>query len=507
MLFFKREGSDGLMEIERAKQSFNTFFEDVFSARNIIETSLRFWKFILLLAVLGAVGATLLTMFVIRPSYTAQATLFAWRVDDADENSGGNPRYSYQNLTVGGMLTADYQILLTSNRVQDQVREKLIQRFGEKVKYSVKANYTRNTRIVAINAVSPSPEVAQFAAQTTVEVFADVIEEIMKFNNVQVIDDAKLPLRAVNIRPLRNGAVGGFLGLVAGFVLAMLFGMMDQTIQNPEQVDSFFDKSMLGVIPLVKDKIPDEPLYSLLESKEHTDLAEAFRLARANLPYLCPDAGKDGQGARVFLFTSTAKSEGKSNCIASLAYLTASAGKKVLLIDSDLRRPMLGKIFDQSHSQHGIVTYLTGESSWDDALVRDVANLPLDVLPCSKPLPPNPSEILMSNSFSEMIRRERANYDYIFIDGAPALFLADPLIVVPMADAVVFVIACSRAKIGLIRQTLRQIAQISEKTPIGLLVNRFDRSDISCKYGYYRYKDYDRYYHYQKSYYVSDTQE
>ncbi|MBQ4107568.1 MAG: CpsD/CapB family tyrosine-protein kinase, partial [Lentisphaeria bacterium] len=295
--------------------------------------------------------------------------------------------------------------------------------------------------------------------------------------------------------------------LVAGFVLAMIFGMMDQTIKNPEQVDSFFDKSMLGVIPLVKDKIPDEPLYSLLESKEHTDLAEAFRLARANLPYLCPDAGKDGQGARVFLFTSTAKSEGKSNCIASLAYLTASAGKKVLLIDSDLRRPMLGKIFDQSHSQHGIVTYLTGESSWDDALVRDVANLPLDVLPCSKPLPPNPSEILMSNSFSEMIRRERANYDYIFIDGAPALFLADPLIVVPMADAVVFVIACSRAKIGLIRQTLRQIAQISEKTPIGLLVNRFDRSDISCKYGYYRYKDYDRYYHYQKSYYVSDTQE
>ena len=83
VLFFKREGSDGLMEIERAKQSFNTFFEDVFSARNIIETSLRFWKFILLLAVLGAVGATLLTMFVIRPSYTAQATLFAWRVDDA----------------------------------------------------------------------------------------------------------------------------------------------------------------------------------------------------------------------------------------------------------------------------------------------------------------------------------------------------------------------------------------------------------------------------------------
>ena len=60
------------MEIERAKQSFNTFFEDVFSARNIIETSLRFWKFILLLAVIGAVGATLLTMFVIRPSYTAR---------------------------------------------------------------------------------------------------------------------------------------------------------------------------------------------------------------------------------------------------------------------------------------------------------------------------------------------------------------------------------------------------------------------------------------------------
>ena len=495
------------MEIEQAKQSFSSFFEDAFSARNIIEASLRFWKLIAAFTVLGGIGAVLLTLFVIHPRYVSQATLFAWRAETG-EDGAVNDRYAYQNLTMGGMLAADYQVLLTSDRVQDQVRRRLVEQFGDKVKYDIKADYTRNTRIIAIHATAGDPKVAQAAAQTTVEVFAKVISDILQFSNVQIVDVAKLPDRAVNIRPLRNGALGGVLGFAAGFALAMFFGLMDQTIKNPEQVDSFFDKSMLGVIPLIKDKIPDEPLYTMLDSKEHTELSEAFRLARANLPYLCPDAGKDeASPARVFLFTSTAKGEGKSNCVASLAYLTASAGKKVLLIDSDLRRPMLGKIFDQSQSQHGIVTYLTGESTWEESLIRDVSNLPLDLLPCSKPLPPNPSEILMSNSFGEMLKRERAHYDYIFIDCAPALFLADPLIVVPLVDAIVFVISCSRAKIGLIKQTLRQIAQISEKTPLGLLVNRFDRSDISCKYGYYRYKDYDRYYHYQKSYYVSDSQQ
>ena len=71
------------MEIEQAKQSFSSFFEDAFSARNIIEASLRFWKLIVTFAVAGAVGAVLLTLFVIRPSYVSQATLFAWRAESA----------------------------------------------------------------------------------------------------------------------------------------------------------------------------------------------------------------------------------------------------------------------------------------------------------------------------------------------------------------------------------------------------------------------------------------
>ena len=111
--------------------------------------------------------------------------------------------------------------------------------------------------------------------------------------------------------------------------------------------------------------------------------------------------------------------------------------------------------------------------------------------------------MLMSANFKRLLDEHRSEYDYIFVDCAPALFLADPLIVAPLVDAIIFVISCGRAKVPFIRKTLTQITSITQ-IPIGMLVNRFDRTDISCKYGYYRYKDYDRYYHYQKNYYTSN---
>ena len=105
----------------------------------------------------------------------------------------------------------------------------------------------------------------------------------------------------------------------------------------------------------------------------------------------------------------------------------------------------------------------------------------------------------MSGLLPDILADLRKKYDYIFIDITPALFLSDPLIVEPMVDGVLFMVACSETKIGLIQRTLRQLQQSSE-TPIGLVVTKFDRGEIGNRYGYYGYYRYHSYYRYYRDY-------
>ena len=105
----------------------------------------------------------------------------------------------------------------------------------------------------------------------------------------------------------------------------------------------------------------------------------------------------------------------------------------------------------------------------------------------------------MSERMPQLLDELRQKYDYVFIDITPALFLSDPLIVKPMVDGVLFMVACSQTKIGMIQRTLRQLQQVS-KTPIGLVVNQFDRGEVGNRYGYYGYYRYHSYYRYYRDY-------
>ena len=125
-------------------------------------------------------------------------------------------------------------------------------------------------------------------------------------------------------------------------------------------------------------------------------------------------------------------------------------------------------------------------------------------MPCG-PVPPNPSELLMSERMPELLSKLRQQYDYIFLDTTPALFLSDPLILGPMVDGVLFLVSCSQAKIGLIQRALRQLQQVSTK-PIGMVVNKFDRGEVGNRYGYYGYYRYHSYYRYYRDYAHEDDQ-
>ena len=509
-----------------------------FCFRNIFETAIRYWKLACVCAVLGIVVAFVSTKWFIKPVYVTSSTIYSGKENSSEAS---DITTAARELNLAMMLMNDYKAILDSNVVRDSLADKVINEFPQKIKamdeenaralknfipdekrtapelpfqisaqamdqavnpnaknlrYDINIEIRRDCRVLTITALAGSPELAQYVADETASIFSDKIRDILKMDNVKIIDRAKKPLASSNLR-MRLNMVGGFLiGLVVGVGLAILRGFIDQTIKNPEQAKRYLNIPVMGVVP--KCDMPESRsnlISNILDGSGQSELTEAYRLLRTNLQYfVSARSGADGEG-RIFMFTSSIPHEGKSSSISLVSALTARAGKKVLLIDADMHKPVIARIFNLRGS-HGLVSVLTGAKRPEEVIFGIEDNL--YVMPCG-PVPPNPSELLMSERMPELLSKLRQQYDYIFVDTTPALFLSDPLILEPMVDGVLFLVSCSHAKIGLIQRTLRQLQQVSTK-PIGLVVNKFDRGEVGNRYGYYGYYRYHSYYRYYRDY-------
>ncbi len=463
--------------------------ENIFSMNVLLGVALRFWKLILLFVILGAAVAWGLTRYVITPIYRTNATLYAW-----NNNRDKNGNTSTQEFYLATQLMNDYRELLTSRKVQQPVEESLkaafAGRFDEKSfpGYRISVNCARNTRIVSVEVESASPEVAQVVANETTRVFSEVIKDILKLDNVQIVDTALVPKQPVRPRLHINLLIGVFLGGILGGALALLLEVLDRTLKNPEQAEKTLNRTMVGTVPLVDggeaaDKAYPKGRLQLLSSA-HRQVGEAFRLVRTNLHFLLSDRRN---GGRLIMLTSAVSGEGKSSCITALAQVTAQSGKKVLLIDGDLRKPMQHAMFRLDRSK-GLVSVISGDESFDSAVYRDVGGEKnLDVL-LSGPVPPNPSEMLMSECLTELLDRCRKEYDYIFIDAPPCLSIADPLVLGQLVDGVVFVVSCNHVRIEAVRRSLEQLEQAGVRV-LGILLNKFNLRQSGYGYGY-NYGDY-----------------
>lgn len=490
-------------------QEKSNFLEDFFCLTNILDTALRYWKIWVFAAFLGLACSFIATKYFISPVYMAQTTIYAWITNAGGLNNEPPKEISIaqfsQSIMMNSLLVNDYKMLLVSDRVQDKVRDKMAEKFptpknkGNIPWFSVDAQYHRNTRIITIIAYANTAEQAQYAANITGETFTHTVKDVLCLDNVKIIDPAKLPTQKYRPKLQLNLVLGFLSGLCLGGLIAFSLAFMDQTIKNPDQVESYLRQPQLGTIPWVMDFDKNNALYKCLEERSCYDFTEALRLIRANLPYLVPirDSAANAHNCRVFLITSTLSGEGKSGCASSIAVLTAKTGKKVLLLDADLRKSTVERIFDLS-PKVGFAQILAGEATLEESIIKGVIEPTFDILPCG-PIPPNPAELLVSESFGAIVKKLRENYDYVFIDSPPALFLADPLSIAHFADAILFVLACHMAKIGLIRKTIRQITRVSSM-PLSVIVNRFNRNDISCKYRYSRYGGYGGYGSYRYSY-------
>ena len=313
------------------------------------------------------------------------------------------------------------------------------------------------------------------------------VTEQMQNINVWVVEKAQTPEFPSKPDKKRNILLGIIMGLFGGVGLAFFLEYLDNTIKTPDDIEERYNIPVLTTISKLKNK--NKTSYKMILDESSSALAESFKSLRTSI-MLSSDSPP-----KTILVTSMATQDGKTTVASNLAIAVAGSENSVLFIDCDLRRPMLHKIFGLKNTM-GLSTFITGAS--DMNIIQDVPVKNLSVI-TSGPIPPNPSELLISKRLKDLIHELKNKFNFVIIDTPPLFSVSDTLIVSKIGDASLIVTRFGKTTYEMMNHGLKSMADIESKI-IGTVINAVDEK----KSGYHYY------YHYNKEYYQyhsSDKQE
>lgn len=302
------------------------------------------------------------------------------------------------------------------------------------------------------------------------------INEQLETGPGRVVSPAVAEGIAVSPRPLRNAALGLAVGLVFGLGMAFLYEYLDNTIKSTEEAERLFNAAVLGTIPAEKMEKGEKRRLAIVQAPG-SSTAEAYRVLRNSLDFV-----NFQHDMKTLLVTSAAPGEGKSTVAANLAVALAQAGKKVVLVSVDFRRPTTQQFFSVNN-MIGLSDVLLGTHSLKAALQRP-GDEQLLVLTSGK-MPPNPSELLGSTKMEEVVNALGDWGEWVIIDSPPLLAVADPAAVARWADGVLMVSQAGVTTRDAASKATEMLAKVGART-IGVVIWGLDESKPgSSGYGYY----------------------
>lgn len=382
------------------------------------------WLTVAFTTLLGIVAAVAYTL-IVTPLYQATTRLFVSTTNSASlsETYQGN-RYSQERVV-------SYAELLTGQTLAQRTIDKLqLDMDAEELQEHISATVKRDTVLLNVDVLDASPIRARDIANTLSDEFVVMVRELeapedgsAPDSRVVVEQRASIPKDPVRPEPVKYISIGLGIGLVLGLGLAIIRDLLDNTVKTKAQLEGIAGTGLVGSIPLDKDRRKQA---AISFDRENSGISEAFRKLRTNLQFLSVD-----NPPRVILVTSSMPSEGKSTTAINVALALAETEKSVVLVDGDLRRPSLHRYLDLVASV-GFSTVLSGAVSLNDALQK--TRFPGLTVLTSGAIPPNPSELLGSQSARKLLTELRTKFDYVIVDSTPLLAITDAAILAAGAD-------------------------------------------------------------------------
>jgi capsular exopolysaccharide synthesis family protein len=305
----------------------------------------------------------------------------------------------------------------------------------------------------------------------------------LKTSNIRIVDAAETPRYPVSPKKGRNILFALFGGALGAMALAFFLEYLDNKIKSPEEIKNTLGIPFIGMIPNVRDANVSAAQKPGEGIPEH--FAESFRTIRTNVLFSMPEDGR-----RCLVVTSTAPGEGKSLVASNLAIALAQAGQRTLIIDGDMRKPRQHDIFGQTQ-EPGLSNLVVGTSKGSDA-IRKTGTANLWVLTAGL-LPPNPSELLGSRRFKEVLSQTTTHFDWVIVDSPPVMAVSDSSIAAHAAGGVLFVIGSEQTNRHAAREALDQLAGARSHI-LGAVLNRVDVGRNPYYYAHYYRREYRNYY-------------
>jgi capsular exopolysaccharide synthesis family protein len=417
------------------------------------------WWLILLVGVLGllvALGVGLSSDKV----YTAQAQIFVATASaiDVQQLAQGN---TFTEARVQSYVSIADSPAVTTSVIRDLGLSMTPAQLGRQIS----AAAPENTVLINIRVRSGSPEEAARVANAVAVRFTRVVADLEDTARsgrspvkLTVTHPANPPLTPTSPRLKLDIALGLLLGLAAGFGSAVLRKTLNSSIGSPEDLEQMAGAPVLTVVGFDR-RAGDEPIS--FRADRHGPRAVAFRQLRTNLQFINID-----QRPRTIAVTSCLPAEGKSLTALNLAAALAEAGFSVCLVEADLRRPTvattLGLIRDV-----GLTTVLIGRATVEQVIQRAGHNLTVIT---SGPIPPNPTELLISEQARMVLADIADRADYTIIDTAPLLPVADAAEVAALADATILVVRAGKTTRSQVTRAIEVLARVNQR-PVGCILN------------------------------------
>jgi capsular exopolysaccharide synthesis family protein len=306
----------------------------------------------------------------------------------------------------------------------------------------------------------------------------------LKTSNIRIIDAAEIPISPIKPRKRFNILCAAVIGLLLGLGLAFFCEYVDNTVKSPEDIEHYLGLPLLGALEKVKAP-KDNKLLSfdmITHKRPKSNIAEIFRNIRTKV--ISPSVGNS---RKLILVTSTAPEEGKTFVVSNLAIAIAQTGKKTLVVDTDFRNPRLNKVFNVKRKP-GLSDHLMGKNEIE-LIIKPTKVSNLSIVTCGR-IPPNPSELLGSNSMETFCKAVREKFDIVLFDTPPSLAVTDAVVLSDILDGVIFVIKSSVHERKVVGRAVSQITNKNKKHEVfGVVMNNIEVS----RGGYF--------YHYYSSYY------
>lgn len=473
--------------------------EDTIDLGAIFNLLLARIGWIILMGVLVGIVAFVITKFVIVPKYTTSTQILVINENKNAADSAGNA-VNFSNIQSSTYLAKDYVYMITSKPVMQQV----ISELGlQDISYSdlasqISVTTPDDTRILIISVTDENPVKAKQIADSVRENSIEHIQSVVGTDTVRSIDGdigAVIPTSQSSPNVKRDTILGVLLGIIIACAIIILRYILDDSIKTEEDVHNRIGLSVLVNMPFKNDI--EKSLYEDDEEKNSknklklrqngqvistnknvrldTTISEAYKKLRSNVQF-------SGRHNRVIGITSTIPNEGKSIIAMNLAFSLSELGKRVIFIDADLRHSVLIGRYKVGRQVKGLTHYLSGVNSFDEIVCEtNVKNLHMVF---SGIVPPNPSELLESVYFRELVKQLRQAYDYVIIDTPPIGAVIDAAIVGKECDGVLLVIGSGDISYKGVQRTESQLRTSGSKI-IGVALNKVPMGKAGRGYGGY----------------------